>query len=883
MTPPCLNTHDKYTIIPRGKTMHRSRAGIALGIVLMLLAGGLTSALPRDPGNVDLSITGADIGFEPDHAGPPCVNDIIFINATIYNLGDEPAFNVSVVFGYNTTNLSMQKLGRLDLNTTGVVIEPAGSAIAGWIWNTSGIDLTPGINYSVFVEVQNDTQPDNQSDIEHSNNIAFTNITFGQDVIPFVSDLTSSADNAVVGETVTLLATMGNSGIRPALAEPVSFSLDDETTPFYTTTANIPTVGGAAVECEWNTSSAADGRHNITAKVRESSMTVSVSLKYQRNPYIVSVTSSSYSARVGDMLDINVTLNNNGLELAELVVVDLYLDASGVPLGNLTANEVPVGTPEMLSFPWDTTGAGTGNHTIKARISGTAKEMRTANITLDEELFPDLAITEVSVSDLAPLAGTVLNISINISNLGAAAPRANTTLQVLLDSVEAVLEMTVAPIAPGGYLNTSFDWDTSAVTPVRHTLRFQVNPYGDFPELDDTNNDRLVQLAFRGSLDLSVRGITFSRTLNQSNATGEVTVGESLWIWVNVANRGSLSSAANTSLTLSLDGAAAPFKTYMLYPIAPGHNFTAQFSWETSGLNDTEVSVRSVRAELDGPRINNDSDWANNFLSVNLTVRPAIPEADLAVTAVQAAKQSVRYEEVLMITATVANQGGKPARNFTVRFTYQAGSYPQLIGDQTVSLAGPGESRNVTQAWTVLAAEGNYTISAVIDPQNSVLETNKTNNAGSTRVAVLPAEELRPDLRLGSPVLSPREPKEGQTVNISVTITNLGNAAATGLVVTLMVGQRSAGELNIADLPAGANRTVTMGWKARSGGHDVLFRVTGTNLAATDSASIKADIAPPAEPAKDFWPVLVVIALLLVAAAAMVAAGGRRKDTQEEE
>jgi len=862
--------------------MNRQRSFVASALTILLLSGSLVTALPRTPGNVDLSITGADMSLEPDHAGPPYVNDIIFINATIRNLGDEPSFNVSVVFSYNTTNMSLQQLGRLDLNITGVVIEPAGSAIAGWAWNTSGMDLTPGVNYSVFVEVLNDTQPDNQSDPDPANNIAFTNITFGPDTVPYVKDLTSSEDSAVVGETVALLATLGNSGIRPALGEPVAFYLDDETAPFCTTAADIP-ISGTTVKCEWNTSSATDGTHALFAKVRESSDTVQVSLKYRVNPYIVSVTSSSYSARVGDIVDIYAMINNNGLDPANDVVVDFYLDSGGVPLGNRTANEVRVGTTESLTFPWDTSGTGTGNHTMKARIAGTAKEMRTANITLDEELFPDLAITEVHVSDLAPLAGTVLNISVNVSNLGAAAPKVNTTLQVLLDSVEAVMEITVEPIAPGGYLNTSFDWDTSAVTPVKHTLRFQVNPYGDFPELDDTNNDRLVQLAFRGSLDLSVRGITFSRTLNQSNATEEVTVGESLWIWVNVANGGSLSSAANTTLALSLDGAAAPFKTYLLYPIAPGRNFTAQFSWDTSGLNNTEVSVRSVQARVDGPMINNDSDWGNNALSVNLTVRPAVPEADLAVTAVQAAKQSVRYEEVLVITAAVANLGGRPARNFTVRFTYQSGSYPQLIGDQTVALAEPGGSRNVTQPWTVLAVEGNYTISAVIDPQNSVLETNKTNNAGSTRVAVLPAEEVRPDVRLDPPVLSPREPKEGQTVNISVTLTNLGNAPATGLVVTLMVGGESAGQLNIADLPAGANRTVTMGWKARSGGKEVLLRITGTNLAAVDSASIKVDIETTAEPAGSYWPMLVVIALLLVAAAAMVAAGGRRKDTQEEE
>jgi subtilase family serine protease len=855
---------------------------LALILAGLLLAGGLASAMPRGPRSVDLSISAQDISIQYDHGGAPAVNDILHINATVHNQGVDPAYNVTVIFSYNTTNMPLFQLGRLKLNATGTVIEPLRTAVANFEWNTSGLELAPGQNYSVYVEVQNDTQPDNQSDPAPGNNIAFRNITFVEDVIPLVQDLTTSADNAVVGETVSLLATLGNAGIRPALAEPVSFHLDGSASPFCRTVVDIPVVGGATVPCDWNTSGAADGSHNLTVKVRESSRTVSVSLKHRVNPYIVSVTSSSYSARVGDLLDINVTLNNNGLETAQDVVVDFFLDARGVPMGNLTADEVAVGTPRRLSFSWDTAGTDTGVHTVKARLSGTAKEMRTANITLDVELFPDYAITDVYVSDMSPLSGTVLNISVNVSNTGAAAPRANTTLQVLLDSVVTVMEMTVEPLAPGAFLNTSFDWDTSEVTPARHNLRFQVNPYGDFFEPDDGNNDRLVQMAFRGSLDLSVRSITFSRTLNQSNATEEATVGESLWIWVNVANRGSLSSAANTTLALSLDG-AAPFKTFLLYPIAPGRNFTAQFGYDTSGLNDTAATVHAFKAVVDGPRQNNDSDWGNNVLSANLTVRPAVAEADLAVLSVRTANPTARYEEVLMITASVANLGGRAARNFTVRFTYQAGAYPQLIGDQSVSFLGPGESRNVTQPWTVLVAEENYTINAVADPQNGVLETNKTNNAGKTLVRVLPALELRPELRLGTPSVQPREPRKGQPVNFTVVVTNAGNAPARGLSVTLLAGGKPAEQLNIPDLAPGANRTVTMTWKAQQGGSVLVMRVGGTGLAPVDTASVRVDTAAPAAAGGDYWPVLVVIVILIAAAVALAALGGRKSGTSEEE
>jgi subtilase family serine protease len=861
--------------------MKRSRALFASVLAVLLLAGGPAFAAPRSPGNVELSVS--SMTLEAAHAGPPAVNDVIFINATLENMGDEPAFNVTVLFSYNTTGMPELQVGMLALNATGTVIEPFSNTGISWPWNTSGLDLSPGQNYTVYVDVVNDTQPANQSDPDLSNNRARQNITFAADVVPSVTDLASSDDNAVVGDTVTFLAKLANSGIRPALAEPVSFFLDGSSSPFCTTAADIPAAGTSSATGAWDTTGATDGRHNITARVRESSRTVPVSLKYRVNPYIASVKPSSYSARVGDVLAINVTLDNNGVEAARDVAVDFYLDARGVPMGNLTANEVRPGTPESLSFLWDTAGTDLGVHSVKARIAGTAKEMRTGNITLDVELFPDLAVDAVTVGDNAPLVGTVLNISISISNIGEAAPKANTTLQVLLDSVETVFESPLEPLAPGAYFNTSFEWDTSAVTPANHTLRVQVNAYGDFPELNDGNNDRVVQLRFRGSLDLSVRSIAFSKTLNQSNATEEVTAGEPLWIWVNVQNRGSLSSAQNTTLALSLDG-GAPFKSVLLYSIAPGRNFTAQIAWDTSGLNDTAVSVRSVRAVVDPAGLNDDSDPSNNALSVNLTVRPAVREADIAVAAVRAANPAVRYDEVLMITATLTNLGGREARNFTVRFTYQSGPSPQPIGDLAVALLAPGEARNATMPWRVVVAEGNYTVSAAADPQNSVLETNEANNAGSTRVQVLPVEVLLPELRLGTPAVQPPEPRKGQTVNISVTITNTGKATATGLTVTLLAAGKSAGELDIPDLAPGASRTVSLAWKAESGGTVLVLRVSGQGIAPADSASVRVDTAGAlAEEGGPWWPIAVLIVALVAVAAAMMALGGRKTQKDEEE
>ncbi|MBM4248744.1 MAG: hypothetical protein FJ149_04805 [Euryarchaeota archaeon] len=899
MRPSLINTNNKYISVegPRpasvegrgrvlegGSRMGRHGRLIAVGIVVALLAGGWAVAHPRAPDNVDLTVRPRDIHLEPAGGGTPHLNDVIYVNATIVNNGDQPAFNVSVIFSYNTTDMALVELGRLELNKTSTVIGPlGGSVVASWTWETSGLELRPMTNYSVFVEARNDTQPANQSDVDLTNNIAFANMSFQPDVIPFVQDLTSSTDDAVVGETVTFMATLGNSGIRPAIGERVEFHLDGEQTPFCTTTADIPAGGTAQVPCDWNTTGASDGVHSVTAMAGGTSKSASVSLKYRTNPYIKSITSSSYSARVGDLLAINATVDNNGVETARLVLVDFFLNAGGVPLGNLTAFELKVGEPEVLSFRWDTTGTPTGNHTIKARVAENGRELRTPNITLDVELLPDLEIAEATLSHLSPLVGDLVNITVSIANIGEGAPRYNTTLEFLLDSVETLASFTVTPLGPGERFNVSFDWDTSGLTPVRHTLRVMVNAYNDFAESDEGNNERLFQLQFRGSIDLAVVSINFSLSTNQSDPTGEVTVGQTLRVWVGIANLGSLGSMASTTLELLLDNSTVPFDSIHLQPIAAGGALIAKFEWNTSALDDTADTVHRLLARLDGPRLNNDSDWANNELAVNITVHPAVLDADLSILEVRTANSEVRYLEVLMVTARITNTGGKAAQNFTVRFTCWSGTVSNLIGDSTVALLQPGETRNVTLPWTVLVTAGNWTIVADIDPQNKVVETNTTNNSGSVKVSVLPAEELRPDVRLSAPTLSVREPRKGQTVDISVTVTNAGNAPAGGIVVTLVVDGAPVGTLNVPEIAAGSNRTVTLPWKADTGSRSIIYRAEGRNFNPIASTAVLVDVAAPVEEEGSVLPVLAVIGILVVAVLALLAAGAGKKQEKEEE
>jgi uncharacterized repeat protein (TIGR01451 family) len=867
------------------RPMNHRNAALAVFMVLSMLACGAAPAAcagPRFVGGVlDLELVPANITLSPAD-GAARLNDNITISALINNFGNDSATNVTVFF-YNSSQLISAVL----LNQTATPVMDAGAnATVQSFWNTSGLGLETSTVYTIRVVVVNDTQPDNQTDVNLTNNTASVDISFLPDVIPTVVDFTTSADNAVVGDEVSLLATLGNTGIRPAVNEPVTFYLDNSTTPFCTTGVDLPAgSNNVQVPLLWNTSGITDGKHNVTVKARDAAKTSGdITFKYYANPIITAIAASSYSGNVGDKIFINVSLSNNGANPASDVTVDFYLDAGGVALGNRTALEVPTTGLTNLSYLWDTLDVDMGNHTIKAKLRGTLKELRTSNITLDRQLFPDLSIDSVSFPSGDLYVGDIVNISFVIGNHGEGAPKQDVQLQIYVD-MNQIDEFNVTPVAANETATIYYEWNTSAASAGKRSLLFWLDPLQLVPDLNDSNNQYKASLNLSGSIDLMVQSITFSYALNQSNSTDNITSGESVWVWVNILNRGSLSMVAGTNLSVFLDAGAAPFHAYT-FPtsLGPRANITHYFKWDTN-FTDTAVANHSLRAYVDPDGKNTEANKTNNQLTAVLLVRPLIPEADLAVLAVQPAKSSVRSDEILLITARIANLGGKTAFNVTVQFSYQLGLLTQLFAVQVIPFIHGGEHMNITFNWTPAVSEGNYTLIINLDPQNNVRESSKTNNVRSAPLTVLAAIEKRPDVRLLNFNATPASPKAGQTVTVTFTVHNYGDAAASNVMVQLLIDDNTELTYNASNLAPGAEKTVTLTWKAKSGDHTVTLRVKGDNFASfteqVKTYSIKSTTTQGSP-----LPMLVIVLVLLVAAILLIAKGASRKvpaqDKEEE-
>ncbi|MFE1500273.1 CARDB domain-containing protein, partial [Streptomyces albidoflavus] len=127
-------------------------------------------------------------------------------------------------------------------------------------------------------------------------------------------------------------------------------------------------------------------------------------------------------------------------------------------------------------------------------------------------------------------------------------------------------------------------------------------------------------------------------------------------------------------------------------------------------------------------------------------------------------------------------------------------------------------------------AMGSYTVSSVVDPANTVVEQDDSNNSrtGSSKLVV--GQAPGPDLTVTAITPNPSAPAVGAQVSFTATVQNLGTTGvAAGTVTRLTAGSTT---LNGATPAVAAGQTVNVPisgtWTAASG---------GVNLTATADAT----------------------------------------------
>jgi len=221
---------------------------------------------------------------------------------------------------------------------------------------------------------------------------------------------------------------------------------------------------------------------------------------------------------------------------------------------------------------------------------------------------------------------------------------------------------------------------------------------------------------------------------------------------------------------------------------------------------------------------------------------PALLPPDLVATGISFSPSNPVVGNIVTITATINNDGGSQVKQIQVQFTIND------IVVETTNIgrlkAGQSVDTQITRSFT---DAGTYEIGVTVDPENLVAESNEGNNeAEPISITVNPAGPVDPihDIAITSLSLNPTSPCSGDTVSITVEVTNEGNQMESP-TVTVSVESTLIGSQSIENLNPGNKDTVVFSWTPTSTGTYIIYaEATISDDSDTKSTSITVSTAP---------------------------------------
>ncbi|GAB2597033.1 hypothetical protein Aab01nite_72500 [Paractinoplanes abujensis] len=203
------------------------------------------------------------------------------------------------------------------------------------------------------------------------------------------------------------------------------------------------------------------------------------------------------------------------------------------------------------------------------------------------------------------------------------------------------------------------------------------------------------------------------------------------------------------------------------------------------------------------------------------------PNPDLVVTGLTWSPATPDEASTITVTATVRNQGSVAAAATTLDVRLGGNT----VGSANVGALNAGASTTVTVN-AGRRAQGSYQVSAVVDPADTVAETDNSNNSLVSPTALTVTQAPGPDLQVVSVTPNPANPAAGASVTFAVAVNNRGTTASAAGVTRVVAGTTTL-NVNTGAIAAGATVTVNAGpWTATSGGATVTATADATNVVA---------------------------------------------------
>ncbi|GAB2581972.1 CARDB domain-containing protein [Streptomyces capparidis] len=225
-------------------------------------------------------------------------------------------------------------------------------------------------------------------------------------------------------------------------------------------------------------------------------------------------------------------------------------------------------------------------------------------------------------------------------------------------------------------------------------------------------------------------------------------------------------------------------------------------------------------------------------------VGTAAPAPDLTVTELAWSPASPSEADPVTVEATVRNGGTAAAPATTVDVSLEG----TVAGSAPVGALAPGASAKVPVT-VGKRAMGSYTVSAVVDPTDTVAELDNSNNSRNAAAKLVVGQAPGPDLAVTGITSNPSAPAVGAKVTFTVAVHNRGTSAVpAGSVTRLTVGGTTLDGAT-GGILAGGSATVAVSGE---------WTATGGSSALTATADATAVVAETNEDNNTFARSLVV-------------------------
>ncbi len=572
----------------------------------------------------------------------------------------------------------------------------------------------------------------------------------------------------------------------------------------------------------------ATGTYYVTLTVQDDdgfprSTTKQVTVTAPADLVVSNVSATPLPLVQGRQTEFSATVTNQG---TGDVVVPFLVDFSiyGESIGTVQVISLAKDASRTVTKYW-TTAPGTGNPDLtvtadsadvvtEENTQGTAEANNGSTLALAPFSLPDLELENPGVDPATPVQGDVVKLQALLKNTGVGDTMSPIKVDFHLDGTKVGSTIYSQGLAAGSRASIQIELPWIALAGGQKPLRVVVDPENTVPEEagdGETNNEAHGTVPGIAYPDLTVTGITWQpATLKQ---------GQAATFFVTVRNTG---AATELDIPVQVKVGATVVGTPHAYAgLAAGESKTISTIWVASYGTNLQVTATADPGNPGAVPETQENDGTGNDNNVHTEALGDIALPDLVVHEIKTIPSTgLAQGMVIELLATVKNigQATAPAATDTV-FKID----DTAIGNKPVGRVLQANGQVVLALpWTVTA--GTHTFQAVVDPAGNVTEAQEDNNAAQALTINGGNEVGLPDLTVSDLVWDKPTPTQGETVNLTAKVWNIGARTTLPVLVTFDVDGHTVatktfhtGLESMNPANPGEARTVQATWTAESG------------------------------------------------------------------